>query len=111
MKKLTTLPNPVMDMDGKPMDVTLGTLISGMVYRAASPDPVHAVELAKKIRHSKNGLVLEDNDFQLVEQCVNSDQSTANFAKAQAIEALRRADVVDLNADGATKPNRAARRK
>lgn len=105
MRNLSRLQDPIVSIDGPIEGVTVGSIIAAMIYRGASPDPIHAIELAKQIRYSKNGLALEDADFKLVEACVMNDTTHANFAKAQAIEVIRNADVVELE------PNRAERRK
>jgi len=92
LKKLNSLQNPVLGLDGKPIldeigIQTTGRMLANVISRAQSADPVRAMMLAMRI-HSEKAVDLEDADFTLVKEAVDKDQLLTNLGKAVLLNAL-----------------------
>lgn len=88
MKKLTGLTKPVDDLDGNPIPgETVGKMMANVLARAQSDDPVRAMMIAMQIYKEKS-VDLEDADFALVHETVNTDRLLTNLGRAALLTAL-----------------------
>lgn len=92
MKKLNSLTNPILGLDGLPISdevgiQTVGRMMANVVARGQSTDSVRAMMLAMRI-HSEKSVDLEDADFDLVKEAVEKDQMLTNLGKAVLVTAL-----------------------
>jgi len=92
VKKLNSLTNPILGLDGLPISdevgiQTVGRMMANVVARGQSTDSVRAMMLAMRI-HSEKSVDLEDADFDLVKEAVEKDQMLTNLGKAVLVTAL-----------------------
>lgn len=96
MKKLNSLTNPLMGLDGEPLVVqsgtdlvpeTVGRMMANVLARAQSDDPVKAMMIAMQI-HGAKSVDLEDADFALLNGAVKEDKLLTNLGKAALLTAL-----------------------
>ena len=99
MKKLNGLTKPIEGLDGeliivggtpeKPVHETVGRMMSSVLARAQSDDPVKAMMIAMEI-HGAESVDLEDANFALVKEAVDKDQMLTNLGKAALLTVLNR---------------------
>jgi len=101
MKKIDGLQEPLRMFPDDPPIIENGRVIqvkvplSAALARANSSDPAQAMTLAQRIRDAEDGLVVEDADFAIIEECVRGDQITVNFAKAACLDVVNGAEEVE----------------
>ena len=102
MKKLNSLTNPIVGLDGEPVMTQVGTnpdgipvlvpetvgrMLANVLARGQSSDAVKAMMIAMEI-HGQKSVDLEDADFALVQEAVDKDQMLTNLGKAALLTAL-----------------------
>jgi len=102
MKKLNSLTNPVIGLDGQPIvnqvgilpdgkpilvPETVGPMMANVLARGQSADAVRAMMIAMQI-HGQKAVDLEDADYALVRETVEKDQMLTNLGKAALLTAL-----------------------
>ena len=102
MKKLNSLTNPILDLDGLPTMKQLGTnpdgspilvvetigrTLANVLARGRSADPVKAMMIAMQIYGAKS-VELEDTDFALVKDVFDKDPLLSNLGSAALMAVL-----------------------
>ena len=102
MKKLNSLTNPLLGLDGQPLmnqvgtrpdgtpilvPETIGKTLANVLARGQSSDAVQAMMIAMRV-HSEKSVDLEDADFALVREAVTKDTMLTNLGRAALLTAL-----------------------
>ena len=86
---------PILGDGGEPLKTTAGDLLSAVLARGSSQDPIHTIEVAMKIRSAKEYIQLDNEDITLLEGAVKTDRGTTDLAKAFLLTLLKDANVVE----------------
>lgn len=74
MQKLTGLNEVVKDLDGNPLDIQAGRLVANCIMGSQQKDAVRAYSIAVKINEADEAIELEDADYKMAKQAVESSQ-------------------------------------
>jgi len=101
VKKLNSLTNPLLGLDGQPLmnevrtpdgrpilvPETVGKTLANVLARGQSSDAVQAMMIAMRV-HSEKSVDLEEADFALVREAVIKDTMLTNLGRAALLTAL-----------------------
>ena len=104
-KKLKKLNSTLKNLDGVEITevrgpgndvvtVTAKGLLSTILLRGASEDPVRMMDCALKVHGAEGSLVLDDVDIAAIQACVLDDRMASNLAKSFLIKILDAAEEV-----------------
>lgn len=86
---------PVLNADSSPKTTNARELLSGILGRGQSEDPIHTIDVALKVRGSNEHVQLEDVDFTLLEKAVKADRSSTDLVKAFLLRIMEAAKPVE----------------
>jgi len=89
------LGQPVLDEDGDPQRVSAKSLLTLVLGRGQSEDPIRAIDVGLKIHAANEHVTLDDADITLLVTTVKGDRGTTNLSKAFLLKLLAEAKPVE----------------
>lgn len=98
-RTLKNLGAEVLTLSGVPLrteegPASVGSIIGNCIAGGLSQEPARAMKVALQIYGAKTEVTLEDADFNLARQVIQTDQNLNNLAKAAALSVFEEAEAV-----------------
>ncbi len=85
----------VLDDKGEKQTTTAKAMLSAVLARANTEDPIRAIDVALKVHKANQHIELDDADVTLLSGCVKGDRNATNLGKAFLLRLLEDAKTVE----------------